>query len=459
MKSAQTFSTDHSRATAMDAEAQKELPISAAYPKPTQSYFNKLFGEIYVFIKDNLATSSRLGKPSLFIIGETHPTLLGKSSLVVEKMFVKAAAKLGIKKIYFENGPEQLKQKLDYRKPHKESRLSNPAHYKHINERMNIGNHIVSDPIISKFKLMATEPVRVEGSPAREKVMFNTVAKGKETSLFIVGNNHLQNGTENKLLQEKYHVVPVCTQPTEILLRYKESASPHDRIALDYATNPLKVKQFGIRQHLHIVDADKLSAMVDKAEAAFEKEQRQEAVRIFEEKVPAEPIVVEHKELPAPTSCLALPPVDAPDRVSNTTYSVIGSLNTAATLFQGAMWAGSLFGFCANPFFKPAAIKPAPATLAEKAEKSAALRLRQMGLTSESALKQLFGKKFTAGTAEDKEQMKNFMTDVLNGNVSPEVGNLFNQASILVNLHERAKQLTTLMHSSAAEREYRRISP
>lgn len=449
------------RGQAIDQMAAVEAYHEKGLAIPTQGNIDDLYAEMYQYMTTKMAEAKRAKKPCLFVFGETHPTPLGKSSLIVEKIAIRIAKRLGIKNIYLENHPEALSDRRRFLAGEFEkAKIDDPKKYEFIKHKMNVINHILRDPITSTFNLIAAEPKRVTDPVARENMMIDTMSKGSGSGIFLVGLKHLKACAENSRLNKKYRVSSICTQPRDVLGRHAALDDPAYKDHFDFAANSEKVKQFSIKGKLVDTDPDLLSDMVEQSDRTFEPSEPSKSKKTtaklkskFKDHAPARtsvaPGMILHSEKVSSLESshhLALP-VSSPQSFSFLNLTRIDS-SLVQPLIQLGLWAGSKLSLCPRPLSVDIPI------ISESiaAEASASRQLSTMGMTIESSLNYLFGKSFVNGDRETQVKMRKFLIEVVNGNVSKDIGEEFNAIANISNVHERVKQLTKLMESTAGER-------
>lgn len=431
---------------------------------PTQESINRLYTDMYQHMNTQLIAAKRAHKPALFVFGETHPGQLGRSSIIVERIAIRIAHRLGIKNIYLENGPNELAGRKKFISEFEQLKKQDPNKYNYFNHKMNVVNSVIRDPIINQFNLKAAEPARGATFAEREKIMMETISKGHGSALYLVGLKHLKVCGVDARLNKKYQVSLINSQPKDIIDRIAQrdkEVRPADQELYDFALNSEKVNKFSVEGKLVDTDPDLLLAMVDKADKAFTppvSKKSKASTTTLKEKLKAPtsvtPPAAPHLPYPEPRSSLSSTqyPTLAPSECGLLTslFSNITQLDSSRIqpLFQLGMWVGAKFGLCPKPFSADVPF----VTPALAAEASANRQLCKMGMTIDSSVRYLFGKKYENGDKETQEKMRKFVIDVVNGNVPKDIGEKFNAHANIGNAHERAKQLNKLMESTAGER-------
>lgn len=426
---------------------------------PTQNQINNLYIKIYNFMEERIAAARAQGKSCLFVIGETHRTDLGKSSMLVEKMFMHAGKRLGIKNLIVENGPDELRQKLEFAPMLEKMKIENPEQYKIINNKMNVVNHIVKEKtLMEHYRGLPAEPTRGATPSEREKIIFHTAAQQIGSGLMFIGNKHLKGSAESTELNNKYLVVPVCAQSKKMLELTNERGTEHDKTLLQFANDPTKVKQFGISARFVTMDPDLLSNMIREADSVFTptKDLIADSTVImnskFEESKTIELTDLLVASTQSPLSPLAIAETAEQSQTADPSFAeralVCTPVNIPGHLVCNfGMWVGSKFGWCANPFQSLVRVESSDTSLSEARVQltSAKRQLESRGINFDNSLPYLFGKSYSQGTAAEQEKMRLFLVKIVNGDVSKEMGEQFNSLSNIRNDHQRAKSLNKLM--------------
>jgi hypothetical protein len=429
---------------------------------PIQEDITKLYKDIYDYVGTQLANAKQAGKPCLFVLGETHPTFMGKSSLVVEKIFIHVAKRYGIQDIYLENGPKDLHDRRDLIPNYEKIKIENPALYEEVFNKMNVVNHILQDAaLIEGCQLIPAEPTRKNTFPEREAIMCQTISKGKSSGIYLVGLKHLKGTSECAALSKKFLVSPVCTQPTDIVNQHAKNDNRGHQDLFNFAMDPKKSKQFSVPGKLDTANVHTLLDMVAEAEKTFVPPKATSTTSKVTSKL------VEKQNAPVGISTAQSTQVPSAQQTvqkitaSHPTALISGAESTASPraaivkmtpppeysandFLQLGLWIGSRFGLCSNPFQNSTVIAHAHKT-SVTAEISANTKLQKMGMNFESSLEYLFGKIYARSDKDYQKKIKSFLVDVLNGEVSGEMGRQFNEIANLSNAFERAKQLEKLM--------------
>lgn len=451
--------TNQQREQTIDQLASIEANLEKELAVPTQESINSLYAEMYQFMSEKLNAAKRAKKPCLFVFGETHPVQLAKSSLIVEKIAIRIANRLGIKNIYLENGPDALASRRNFVSDFEKTKKQDPTKYDFFSRKINIVNHVLRDPIMNTFNLIAAEPKRGSTVAEREKIMVDTLSKGSGSGLYLVGLKHLKVCAESDRLHKKYRVSTINTQPIDLIERMAKVDDPLDKDLFDFAVNTEKVKQFSIKAKLVETDPDLLLDRVEKADKAFvPPTSKKSSTTKLKSKLNEQPIVI-------PPSVPYIPCGEPKSSLASAQYpALLGSVSGSSTslwsnvtqidsslvqpLIQLGLWMGSKLGYCPKPFSANFPI----VSESVAAEVSASRQLCKMGMTMDSALEYLFSKKYARGNIESRDKMRKFLIDVVNGNVLKEIGEEFNALANISNAHERAKQLNKLMESTAGDR-------
>lgn len=389
---------------------------------PNQALFNQLYSEIHCFVQQAMETAQSAGKPCLFILGEFHPVLIGKSSLVIEYMFMHAANQLGIKNLYLEG----TREVYESRKQSWATLAANNREY--ADTLLEVGALRSSLQLTEHFTVIATETSNNFNTDethiykTREEQMSEIIAQHGQSGLFICGTHHLMGFMDSKPLQN-FHRYPINTIPTRQLTQIPQTydaTTPHLKTCEDFIKNPKLVTQFSVQAKLMPTQPTALLTMVDNSHQRF-----------IAGSLPhtCSPNVL---TCPAPDFPAATTP---PFRTSPEQFPV-------AVMLQTGFWLASKFGLCAKPsgnlppiqFADPLSERLHYQSLRESSVESS---LQKQGTSLEQALQYLFGKNYT-------QEHKEFVVDVLTGETNNTIRDQFYHFANIYNRNLRSKELAKL---------------
>lgn len=377
----------------------------------------------------------------------------------MEQIFLNIAQTFGIKTLFVEGNTQASK---DFKEML--SSFAQQDYASEFSKQVEINSHPLSlhlwnQTVIKDYQVIPAEDLLSEPSfSKREMVMAKTILQEQKSALLIVGNMHLGGIYENTQLQQKFLINLVNTVDPLFADILTEGAPEQYR----YYKNPI-VKNFIFTGMLEtnlfefpkmVKKANKYMINLLKQEAAAQKPDQKEQEPIFEKlsniKQSATPLSIGISKRPLPE---LLP---SQDKIIEGKFSSAQSTRypmesvPIAQLIQAGFWLAYKAGLCAKPEYNIATVvwhDKFSEDLANKRVQEAAAerKLHQAGSSLESALDYFFGKKYTQGTQQEQLQQKQFLIDIINGNVDSEISNKFNEVTIIQNKFERHKQMAKLV--------------
>jgi hypothetical protein len=492
-------------------ETQRRLEQGESKLQPvTQQQINTLYREIRDYMVQAKEAATREGKQALFVIGEAHTIILGKTSLVVEAIFLHIAKQLGISHLYMEGDGSILNDAREVAQMLENDRLVNPRFYQQavvgtrVNANLLSRNSLIKDLQIVPAEQSVSEDYAdsVRRRAERETAMCRTVVNSNRPGVLRVGMEHLKGIAEHPLLKRNFRVFPVNTVRGIYINQFVSEEQRRDNYPLYmYAVTSNNVKQFLINATLATVTPAALLDMVDNAHQNFltvQQRNSRSAVRrqAKSQRQPASKTAAADNPLPPPPTpsgdamlLAAQRPNSRPAMLERNVPLLADSQHAQATqtsthpaqttralqpaviswhplekvpvttLVEIGFWAASKLGFCANPLRSvvPVTFSNAVVTQLSEARMQAAsadLTLQQKGSSLEASARELFGNHYRMASHGRKEQLKLFLSRVVNGDVPRGIGEQFNKI-VAKNTNRqyrrrlRGGELISLMESEA----------